>query len=67
MTVAVNGKALAPVPIRTCEREFLFQFALPPESVGQDTLEIAVEVNRTITVPGDSRELGLMFGLFEIK
>jgi hypothetical protein len=46
---------------------FSLEFALPAELVGQASIEIAVEVNRTIHAPGDPRELGVIVQSFEIR
>jgi hypothetical protein len=40
--------------------QFHFDFALPKELLGKDSIEVAVEVGRTYG------ELGLVFGVFEI-
>ncbi|MCL4402848.1 MAG: glycosyltransferase family 39 protein [Acidobacteria bacterium] len=51
MNVAVDGK---PLPARQLVpgEWFEVEYALPPESVGKDTLEISVEVSKTLSPPG---------------
>ena len=67
LTVQVNSKPLATVRIEPGTERFDFDFALPAELVGKDSVEVTVEVGRTFTPPGEDRELGLVFGVFEIR
>jgi hypothetical protein len=67
MTVTVDGIRLAPAQFTQGGAESTFDFALPPESVGKNSIDIAVEVSRTVRVGADVRDLGLAFGRFEIK
>jgi hypothetical protein len=67
LSVAVDGKALPPVRIQPGTEHFDFDFAVPYELVGKQSVEVAVEVGRTFTPPGEDRELGLVFGVFEIR
>ena len=67
MTVTVDGIRLAPAQFTQGGAEATFDFALPPETVGKDPIDIAVEVSRTVRVGADVRDLGLAFGRFEIK
>jgi hypothetical protein len=67
LSVRVDGRALPAVQIQPGAEPFEFSFALPDELVGKESVEVAVEVGRTFTAPGDKRELGLAFGVFEIR
>jgi hypothetical protein len=67
LSLSVDGKALPPVKIQPGIEQFAFDFALPAELVGKESVEVAVEVGRTFTPPGEDRELGLVFGVFEIR
>jgi hypothetical protein len=67
LTVEVDGKALATVQIQRGTERFDFDFALPDGLVGKESVEIAVEAGRTYIPPGEDRELGLVFGAFEIR
>ena len=67
MTVTVDGTRLPPVQFTKGDAQATFEFALPPETVGKGEIGIAVEVNRTVRVGTDQRDLGLAFGRFEIK
>ena len=65
MTVSVNGAAFPSASIDKPDAPFEFEFPLPaglPKEV-----EVTVEVDRTFTAPPDIRELGLTFGVFEIR
>jgi hypothetical protein len=65
LTVAVDGKPLPPALIQPAAQQFEFDFALPDELVGKESVEVAVEVGRTFKSYG--RELGVVFGVFEIR
>jgi hypothetical protein len=67
LMVEIDGKALAMVRIEPGTERFDFDFALPAELVGKDAVEVTVEVGRTFIPPGEDRELGLAFGVFEIR
>ena len=67
LSVAVDGKSLPAVRIQPGTEHFDFDFLLPPELVGKESVEVAVEAGRTFTPPGEDRELGLVFGVFEIR
>ncbi|MDQ6707039.1 MAG: hypothetical protein M3Z85_13820, partial [Acidobacteriota bacterium] len=66
MNVTVAGKPLPPAVIRSCD-EFELQFDLPAEIVGRPAVEIGIAADRPSHVPGDDREFGFAFGVFEIK
>lgn len=65
LTVAVDGKPLPPALIQPAAQQFELDFALPDELVGKESVEVAVEVGRTFKSYG--RELGVVFGVFEIR
>ena len=67
LSVSVDGKALPPVRIQTGAGRFDFDSALPAELAGKESVEVALEVGRTFTPPGEDRALGLVFGVFEIR
>lgn len=67
MTVAVEGGVLSTVPITRGDALFRFDFPLPAHWVGRPALEIEIQVNRTFRPPAGDRELGLAFGVFEIR
>ncbi len=45
----------------------LNQGPLPNEAVGKSSLDVSVNASRSFRASGDSREVSLMFGLFEIR
>jgi hypothetical protein len=67
MTVTVDGIRLAPAWFTKGDTESTFDFALPAETTGKSEIEITVEVSRTVRSGTDVRDLGLAFGVFEIK
>ena len=67
LIVQVDGKALPPVLIQPRTAQFAFDFALPDELVGKESVEVSVEAGRTFRPPGEDRELGVVFGVFEIR
>ena len=67
MKVSVEGLPVGEVLVDGADRFFHHQFALPEGLVGRDSIEITIEVDRTMRVPGEHRELGLVFGWFAIR
>jgi len=65
MTVGADGAPLSTVRITRGDAAFHFDFALPSRLLGRPGMEIEVRVNRTARA-GD-RELGLVFGVFEVR
>jgi hypothetical protein len=65
VTVAVDGVSL---PARHLNKgDFALDYKLPPAAAGRESIEVAVEVSRTIRPPADGRDLGLAFGTFEVQ
>jgi hypothetical protein len=67
VSVQADGRTLGRSTIEPPMERFDFDYALPGEWVGRESLELTVEVDRTFTPPGDGRELGLAFGVFEVR
>ena len=67
VTVSVEGTALPSGTIRPGENAFELSFALPEPVVGKPEMRVAVEVSRVIRPVSDPRDLGLVFGVFEVK
>jgi hypothetical protein len=40
---------------------------MPPALVGQNAIEIAVEVSKVFQPAGEQREVGVIFGTFRIR
>ena len=64
MQIDVDGEQLAPVSIDKADAPFLFVFKLP---IHRSRVKVTVELNRTFHVGSDTRELGVVFGSFEIR
>ncbi|MFB3779757.1 MAG: hypothetical protein ACE141_19210, partial [Bryobacteraceae bacterium] len=67
LTVSVEGRAFPPVLLTQRIGAFEFAFPLAKELAGKEALSVSLEVDRTITAPGDPRDLGALFGTFEIR
>jgi hypothetical protein len=67
VTVTVDGAALPPASIRPGENAFDLSFVLPPALVGKAEMQVTVEVSRVFRPASDPRDLGLAFGVFEVK
>lgn len=67
MTVLVDGQALQPARLTAGDQPFTFDFALSTSLAGKLNMEVAVELERTFRVPSDTRDLGVTFGVFEIR
>jgi hypothetical protein len=65
MTVSVDGAAFPTVRIDKPDAPFQFEFPLRPAL--RKEIQVTVELDHTFRVPPDVRELGLAFGVFEIR
>jgi hypothetical protein len=65
VTVTVDGAPLPPQTVRP--GSFEAAFSLPDSVVGKSEMLIAVEVSHTFRPPEDERDLGLSFGVFEVR
>ena len=61
------GHGIGSATLRTPAAKFALEFPLPADLVGQYAVEISVEANKVFRVPGDGRELGMVFGTFSIR
>jgi hypothetical protein len=67
LAVTVNGEKEPVQTIDGTNAEFHFEYDLPTDLVGRPKIEVGVTVDRTVRVPTDVRELGLVFGDFSIR
>ncbi len=67
MTLSAAGEKLATVPVTQGDAHFRFGFPLPLRLAGQPEVEIEIRLSRTRRLTGDGRDLGLVFGVFEIR
>jgi len=65
VTVTVEGVPLPPRKVGPGSIEIAFP--LPDSAVGKREINVAVEVSRTFRPPGEARDLGLSFGVFEVR
>jgi hypothetical protein len=65
MKVSVDGIALPAAAVRP--GPFAVAFGLPDSVVGKREMQVAVEVSKTFRPAGDPRDLGLSFGVFEVR
>ncbi len=64
--VTVEGVRMPEMKITHGDSQFTFDYPLPAGTVGKPEIEITVESGRVFRPEGDTRELGLVFGVFEI-
>ena len=67
MNINVDGERLPAVKIDQSNPQFQFVFDLPARLVGKPMVEIEIELDRTFRPPNDKRDLGAVFGSFEIR
>jgi hypothetical protein len=65
--VTVDGSTLPPAKIHPGENAFDLGFPLPEAVAGKPEMLVTVEVSRVIRPASDPRDLGLVFGTFEVK
>jgi hypothetical protein len=65
LIVSADGKPMKPVLLR--EGAFDVSFPLAPELVGKKEIEVTIHVDRTFRPSNDARDLGLTFGVVEIR
>jgi hypothetical protein len=66
-SVTIDGIALSTRLIQPGTDSFQFDYALPASLAGRASVEVAAEVGRTFTEPDRTRDLGVVFGVFEIR
>jgi hypothetical protein len=67
VTVTVQDVKLAPAAIRPGDNAFELSFTLPDSVVGKSEMRVTVEVGRIFRPASDPRDLGLVFGAFEVR
>ena len=66
VTLRVKEREIGSGKVTEADRPFAFDVPIP-SGIGGQTLPLTIEVSRTFHPAGDPRELGLIFGTFEIK
>ncbi len=67
VTVGVDGAAVGQAALTKLDAPFDLNFPLPPQTVGQAKIEVAIEVDKTFVIPAEGRELGLIFGSIAVR
>ena len=67
LRVSVAGVPAGTERVAGENASFDFTFALPPSTIGQESIEIEVEASRTFRPGGEARQLSCAFGTFEIR
>ena len=66
VSVSVDGKLIESRQIPDGMTDFVPTYNLPDDLVGKPSIQVTVEVDRTLIAPPDPRALGLLFGTFEV-
>jgi hypothetical protein len=67
MNVKVDGENLHMAKIDKSHPQFQFVFDLPASLTGKPVVEVEIELDKTFRPPNDKRDLGAVFGSFEIR
>jgi hypothetical protein len=67
VTLRAGGVVIGTATLKVPDQHFNLEFQLPPELIGGSTMDLEIEVSRTLQVPGDTRVLGLVFGTFTLQ
>ncbi|HTP34010.1 MAG TPA: hypothetical protein VMJ75_17645, partial [Candidatus Acidoferrales bacterium] len=67
VSVSVDGLPLRPAVIHPGENNFDLSFLLPGAVEGKSAMQVTIEVARTFRVAPDVRDLGLAFGVVEVR
>jgi hypothetical protein len=67
VSFSAHGQPIGTAMVSKSDAEFSFNFPLPAATVGQATIEIAIEVSKVMRTASDQRELGMPFTTFAIR
>jgi hypothetical protein len=67
LTVSVDGNVIATHAIDRANLDFTFRDRLPASTVGKKAIEVAIEVDRTISTPADDRKLGVIISAVSVE
>ncbi len=62
-----DGVPLGKSRLTAPDQLFTLEFPWPPQLLGRPVVELEIEVNHTLEVPGENHPLGLVFTTFTIK
>jgi hypothetical protein len=63
----VDGGEIGQLRITQGDTGFDTAVRLPSQLVGKPSMEVTIQLDRTFRAPGDARDLGLVFGSFEVR
>jgi hypothetical protein len=66
VTLRTKDRKIGSGKVTDADRPFAFDVPIP-SGIGGQALPLTIEISRTFHPSGDPRELGLIFGTFEIK
>ncbi len=67
LTARIDGQTIGRARLDTPDAAFEHRFALPAALAGREQVEVSLEVDRVFVPPGDGRQLGVAFGVIEIR
>lgn len=62
-----NGLEIGSAVMKKPDDRFSLAFALPAALIGRSSVEISIHASKTVRVPGDRRDLSVVFGTFSIR
>ena len=65
--ILVDGVEVGKLRVIAGDAPFDAAFPLPAGLSGKPSIEVTVQLGRTFRAPGDTRDLGLVFGSFEVR
>jgi hypothetical protein len=67
LSVSAEGEFLRSVSVSQADASIDLSFELPDKLIGRPAVVVQLELDKTFRAPGDSRDLGLIFSLVEIR
>lgn len=67
MTVLVGDHQIGKVTMAKTNDPFAYDFALPPGLADSGDMVVTIRLDRVLSIPGDDRRLGMVFGTFEVR
>ncbi len=64
--VRIDGRRIGTAEVKTGDTSLNPTYDIPPEFARKPSMLVTVEVSRALVAPPDQRELGLLFGTFEV-
>jgi hypothetical protein len=62
-----NGREIGSAVMEKADDRFSLAFPLPAALMGQSSVEISIHANKILRIPGDKRDLSMIFGTFSIR